>query len=495
MSYFYSTHYAAWVYYPYPYSAPTYDAPRDRSYATAPSVRMVSGLPPIPHPAAPTFAPPPLHPLAPSRAAVATLVRQGFQSVPAPHTAPTPLVAPTAAPRRSHQRELSLADLAPAHSIVRPSAPRNVSERPPHPPSLPTPGHFAARAAPVTPLAPPAPPAPRAAPAPTVRTVPGPPTVQMVPPSRSHQRDLESAHLALGLSTPRPSAPSYLSALGPPAGSPSAPGPVAAHATPTVAHAFVPSVSALTCPAHAPVPCAAPCAAPAPVFAPPGPPSLPSLDSVPPAPFFASGWADLSAPSPFFSSALSSQLKLAYLSTHRPPLSSTAFSSACRVEEEDARPSRGYSRAYSSGAVPPGPPFYPAISSGTDPPGRGRFFLFLAISGTGLYHSRPLDRLSSYPRRFASRNRPCVPGPDPRAPGPVSASSRAASACVPAAGVRSASDASRASSAGSRAAAVETRASPSGCSLRPSLASLPLQLPSPLTPLLPISSPLLLLPP
>jgi hypothetical protein len=69
MSYVYSPHYTAWVYYPYPYSAPTYDPPHDRLYMTALRVCNVFCLPPLPNLDALTFEAN-LRPLAPDCTAV-----------------------------------------------------------------------------------------------------------------------------------------------------------------------------------------------------------------------------------------------------------------------------------------------------------------------------------------------------------------------------------------------------------------------------------------
>jgi hypothetical protein len=59
MCYFYSLHYAAWFYYPYPYLAPTYSPPHNRSYAMALSLRK-TWQPPLPTLDAPSMSLPPV---------------------------------------------------------------------------------------------------------------------------------------------------------------------------------------------------------------------------------------------------------------------------------------------------------------------------------------------------------------------------------------------------------------------------------------------------
>jgi hypothetical protein len=284
MSY-YSQQYSAWFCdpypYPYPIPAPYNELPRDRSYATCPNMQRICGLPPPPTLDAPPISPLPVHLLMPDRTTISDLVRQGFQSVPAPHTylrASGTLYAHhgcSLAHRTCtlHTRTGDVAHTAHGCHIL-PHIPLYAGRGPcytaQHACTCTCTSSLPMWLAPLAYLT--------AVPAHTICTTPGPPTVLMAPPYRSHQCNLTLAHLVLGLSTPRPSVPSYLSVLGPPAVSLSVPDRSASHAALATSHMVVQSASEL-----------APQLLPPSGFMPLGPPLLSSLGSTPLVLFFCDG--------------------------------------------------------------------------------------------------------------------------------------------------------------------------------------------------------------
>ena len=281
--------------------------PCDRSYATAPSIHKLFGLPPVPTTIPPAAEPPSCHSVLPDHTATMEIVQQGFWSVPCTtylsasgtgitscplcttctlctchgfsitHCTCTLHASTGVATRITHTAHGShtplVAPPAPSAPVMDP--PSRTACAPYMPAPVPPLASCTRHMAPIpytTPLT-----YPTVVPAPVPHTKPAPmPMVVLTAAPRSlHHVDLLVVDLAVVQSTSQPSVPFYRSGLAPHLTSLPMPKPFVPHATPVTLHTFTPSTSALI-----------PQVAPPSVFAPMGPPWSSSLASMPPALFF-----------------------------------------------------------------------------------------------------------------------------------------------------------------------------------------------------------------